>query len=443
MSAESQSSDAQQSDVLVIGAGFAGLGAGRELSHRGISVTILEGRDRIGGRTWTDERLGRELEMGGTWVHSLQPHVWTELTRYGLELTPSPDPDRFLIAGKDGLDEVPAEEGYELLAEGIDPIVDGAREAIPLPFEPLSEGEAIAAVDGLTVADRLADLDLSPKARTIAEGFCVTGYQGPVDQIGLAHVFHLAALCRWDVETEMEAAATYKIVGGTRALADAIAADSAATLALETEVVSVSVDDGTVTARTAGGQEHRASAAIVTVPLVVLNEIEFEPPLSKAKRQTIEQGPVSHGVKIWVRVRGSVEPFLGFADPALSPLTVAQYEYSIDGDSLLVAFGPDSKAISAEDKDAVQGAIRRWLPEAEVVDVAGHDWVDDRFSGQTWANLRPGQLTNGLSELQRPEGPLHIAGADYATGWLGYIDGAIESSIETCRQVLADLRPRK
>ena len=56
-------------DVIVIGAGFAGLIAAREISRRyDLSVLIIEGRDRIGGRTWTAKALGEDFEMGGTWV---------------------------------------------------------------------------------------------------------------------------------------------------------------------------------------------------------------------------------------------------------------------------------------------------------------------------------------------------------------------------------------
>ncbi|WP_282452331.1 FAD-dependent oxidoreductase [Corynebacterium meridianum] len=65
--------------VIVIGAGFAGL-----------EVVIHEARDRIGGRAWTDTGLGRPLELGATWVHWHQPHVWTEITRYGAEIVASP-----------------------------------------------------------------------------------------------------------------------------------------------------------------------------------------------------------------------------------------------------------------------------------------------------------------------------------------------------------------
>ena len=79
-------------DVLVLGAGFAGLTAARELTQRGLSVRILEARDRIGGRTWYTEGLGRGLELGGTWVHWTQPYVWAELARYGIGTVPSPAP---------------------------------------------------------------------------------------------------------------------------------------------------------------------------------------------------------------------------------------------------------------------------------------------------------------------------------------------------------------
>lgn len=66
----SSPSIAKEYDVVVIGAGFAGLIAARELSaKRDRSVLLLEARDRIGGRTWTANELGEEIEMGGTWVH--------------------------------------------------------------------------------------------------------------------------------------------------------------------------------------------------------------------------------------------------------------------------------------------------------------------------------------------------------------------------------------
>ena len=81
-------------DVVVIGGGFAGLTAARELRHRGYSVLILEARERLGGRTWVTDFAGIPVEMGGTWVHWLQPHVWAEISRYGLGIVESPHAER-------------------------------------------------------------------------------------------------------------------------------------------------------------------------------------------------------------------------------------------------------------------------------------------------------------------------------------------------------------
>jgi hypothetical protein len=67
--------------------GFAGLVAARELGRAGLDVLVLEARDLVGGRTWTDRRLGHDLELGGTWVHWVQPHTWAEMTRSGSPVT--------------------------------------------------------------------------------------------------------------------------------------------------------------------------------------------------------------------------------------------------------------------------------------------------------------------------------------------------------------------
>src|SRR5579859_6784037 len=71
--------------TIVLGAGFAGLSAARDLSRSGHFVLLIEARDRIGGRTYTVPRHGHNLEMGGTWVHWTQPHVFHEIHQYGLQ----------------------------------------------------------------------------------------------------------------------------------------------------------------------------------------------------------------------------------------------------------------------------------------------------------------------------------------------------------------------
>ena len=79
-------------DVVIIGGGFAGVTAARELTMRGRTAVLVEARDRLGGRTHTAPHDGHDMELGGTWVHPVQPNVWAEITRYGLELEELPVP---------------------------------------------------------------------------------------------------------------------------------------------------------------------------------------------------------------------------------------------------------------------------------------------------------------------------------------------------------------
>lgn len=72
-------------DAIVIGSGYAGLTAARDLTLAGASVMLLEARDRIGGRTWTSEIDGHKFEMGGTYIHWTQPNLWREIARYQMQ----------------------------------------------------------------------------------------------------------------------------------------------------------------------------------------------------------------------------------------------------------------------------------------------------------------------------------------------------------------------
>ena len=72
----------------------------------------------------------------------------------------------------------------------------------------------------------------------------------------------------------------------------------------------------------------------------------------------------------------------------------------------------------------------------EVLEVTGHDWTADEFSRETWANLRPGQLTEGIPAFGDLSGPVMFAGSDFSGGWLGYIDGAIETGLRAAGAIL-------
>jgi monoamine oxidase len=123
-------------------------------------------------------------------------------------------------------------------------------------------------------------------------------------------------------------------------------------------------------------------------------------------------------------------------------LNFFQVEYTLDGDTIAVGFGPDASKIDVEDPAAVQAQLARLVPGAEVVAVASHNWVDDPLSGETWPMHRTGFLSTHLAAMQAAHGLVFFAGSDIANGWCGFIDGAIESGMGAARDAAALLSRR-
>lgn len=441
-------SNAQSCDVLVVGAGFSGITVARELSRRGYQVVVLEGRDRIGGRTWyKDEGLpGRSLEMGGTWVHWFQPHVFAEITRYGLELVESigvAEPEMVVTVAAGRRASVPFAEAWPTIESVMQRIGQDSREVLDRPYEPFLRQASLVERDKFSIQDRIDSLDLSSEERDLANGLWSLFSSAPCREVGLVTALRWYALSGWDIGTFFDAVARYKLRKGTRALIECIAGESAAEIHLNTAVTTVDQSAEAVSVRTREGELLQASCVVVTAPLNTLSSITFTPELSELKRAGISEGQASRGSKLWVQVRGKLpKPFFAVA-PDNYDVNYVHTEELLDDGQFLVGFGPDGAGLDVNDLGQVNSAVRALLGEVEVIATAGHDWVSDEFSRGTWPMLRPGQSTRILANLQEPEGRVFFAGSETANGWNGFIDGAIESGFRVSRAVdaaLAELR---
>ncbi|PVY31793.1 FAD-dependent oxidoreductase [Williamsia muralis] len=194
-----------------------------------------------------------------------------------------------------------------------------------------------------------------------------------------------------------------------------------------------------VEVKLADGTTERADAVIVTAPIGALSHIEFDPPLPAGEQKVIAEGTNSVGFKIWIKVAGRHSVIAGA--PGDTPISLLRSEYFLDDEdaTILVGFGSDHNAIDLQDGDSAQKALNVWRDDLKVLDCGGHDWVADKWSGQTWATLRSGQFFDGWSNFLSSDSRLRFAGADFARGWNGVVvDGAIESGIVTARSLIRE-----
>lgn len=423
-------------DAVVIGAGFAGATAARQLSSSGLRVLLLEARPRVGGRTFTSDVEGHEVELGGAFVHWFQPHVWAEITRYGLEIeepTPTgPQRSAWVASGKlkQGTREDIGLLGFK--AAGF--FYYDARAVFPRPHDPLLV-PAVAELDKLSVRDRLEGVGLTDDQKAVMEGIFGSSCHCSLGEASLVEMLRWYTLSGSSLQNALDVTARYTIRGGTRKLIQGILADAKAELKLSTPVKAIRQRDGEVVITTEEDETVSARAVVVTVPLNVLSSIKFSPPLSAGKRGIASEGHAGRGVKLHIKIGGQVGDFSGVA-PWPAPLSSLSTEYSDPDGTVLTAFGPSGKLLDINDDRAVQDAVRQLLPEAEVVWAVGYDWNVDPYSRGTWCVYRPGQMTRYLRELQRPEGRVFYAGGDNAKGCRGFIDGAIESGLRASREAL-------
>lgn len=438
--------------VIVVGAGFSGLIAARELEAAGVEVAVFEARDRIGGRAWTDERLGgHALEMGATWVHWMQPFVWTEITRYGQQIYPSPDIERAYWVSGGTVFEGTEHDLDNALTPLQDKIFEGSREFFPYPHDPLAIlrdestpdelRERFLKADTGSVLDCLRNGDFSQEQIDLADSYWSAACQGPTATASPLMAKHWAALSDHRSALMDEQTLRFKLVQGMRGLYNAIADDLRCEVRLNTPVSGIAHDESGVRVTLDDGTVESADAAIVTVPIGALKHLDFSPALSDGRHDVIGEGTNSVGFKIWIKVEGHHSMIAGA--PGGNPISLIRSEKFLDDEdaTILVGFGSDHTAIALDDVESAQRAVDVWRPDLKVVDCGGHDWVADKWSGQTWATLKSGQFFHGWSMFQNSDTRLKFAGADYASGWNGVVvDGAIESGITTARSLINEFR---
>ncbi|MGW4112351.1 flavin monoamine oxidase family protein [Actinosynnema sp. NPDC004786] len=432
-----RASTRDSADVIVIGAGFAGLAAARDLRLAGHSAVVLEARNRIGGRTWTGTFADQSIEYGGQWFSLRQARAMAELDRYGIGLVTGgvAVPTSFYPTAN-GPREVDAVASNNHLVSLIARLFEGSQQYFPQPLDPFVRQDLLAAVDPLTLRDGVNRLRLSAQDHQWLSA--VTSiYSGGTDTTGgLTALAQWWALCGWNQEG-WDSLNAFRPVGGMRAVLDALLAESQADLRLNSPVAAVLDNGRTVEVVTTTGARYTAGAVVVAVPVNVWRTIYFAPGLPRAHSAATTQGVgVPNAIKVHLRLAPGVTT--SAIGPAGAPFSwvIPQGDLA-NGDQLAVAFSVDP-TLPLNDRAALEARLNTVLPGARVRDFRTTAWHREQFTRGGWALRRPNQLTTIVRGLQQAHGRVTFAGGDIAVGYHGFVEGALETGSRAASQV-ADL----
>ncbi|MCE6998116.1 FAD-dependent oxidoreductase [Saccharothrix sp. S26] len=428
-------------DVIIIGAGFAGITAARTLREQGISSVVLEARGRIGGRIWTSTLAGQQVELGGQWIAESQALAMAELNRYGIPLVG--DPDAFptisyypTTGGPQTFDFLSANEHFGTL---LNKLFEGSTSYFPRPEDPLYARDLVARVDQLSLRSRIDQLGLSTQDRMWLEGYTNAYAGGDSSTRGLTSMAQWWALgghthAGWDAQTAT------RPQGGMTALLTRILRDAAPDLRLNSPVTTIS-DTGTqVNVTLRSGSTLSARTVIVAVPANIWRTLRFTAGLPAVHSAATNYGlGVPNVTKFWFRTSGSSGRVFASGKPG-DPISLLLPQRVLStGDVLSVGFS-ENASLDVTSRSAVQSALQRIAPGVTLLEHAYAPWGRDPYSLGAWGMRGPNQLLAQLPAIQQPHGRLAFATGDIATGWHGaYIDGAIESGIRAARQALAQL----
>jgi monoamine oxidase len=445
-----------ETDVVVVGAGLAGLAAASRLVAAGAEVVVLEARDRVGGRTLTLPAAdGTPIDHGGQWIGPTQARIAALAERVGVTTYASYEEGlntefrdgrahRFDGQLPDGSDPVSAVAMGQAIRE-----LDAMAARVPLEA-PWTAAEALS-WDSQTVETWLKDRVTAERARNWLRAVIRGTLAAEARDLSLLHTLFVIRSAGGIAPLIATAggAQERRFHQGAQTISIRLAESLGERVVLGAPAQVVRHGDGGVVVE-AGGRSVAAGRAILAVPPAIAGRIGYRPAMPGWRNQLTQRVPMGSVIKVhaiydepfWRR-----EGLSGLAVSDNGPVGVVYDNSPEDGSpGVLVGFIEGEQARTwtrrnpAERRAGVLACLADYFGEraGRPRELLERSWADEEYSGGCYAGyFPPGVWTSFGQALREPVGRLHWAGTETATVWTSFMEGAVQSGERAADEVLA------
>jgi monoamine oxidase len=447
-----------EADVLIVGAGLAGLVAARELAAAGRSVLVLEARDRVGGRVVGHPiGDGQVVEMGGQFAGPGQDRILALAAGLGVPTFRTYDEGAKVLhfRGRRGTytGSIPRISPLALADVGrAQARLEALARRVP-PDAPWTAPGA-ARLDSQTFDTWLRRHALTGGGRALLALAAQAVLACEPAEVSMLHVlFYSRSGGSFQRLIDTTGGAQQdRFFGGSQLIAERVAAGlGPGVVTLNSPVSQITAGQGRVRAQ-AGGTEFTGQRVIVSAPPGLAGQIEYQPALPLRRRQLTQRAPMGSVIKCQAIYD---EPFwraAGLSGQATGDGSGAGVVFDSsppDGSpGILLGFveGDEARRLGQAGPDerrqaVIDSFVRYFGPRA--ASPSGYvelDWQQERWSGGCYGTLfGPSVWTRHGTALREPAGPIHWAGTETSPVWCGYMDGAVRSGERAAAEVLAAL----
>jgi monoamine oxidase len=441
-------------DVVVVGAGFAGLSAARDLMRLGYDVVVLEGRDRVGGRSCTTTIAGIPVDLGGTFVGPTQDAVVALAAELGCETMPTHIHGKNLIRWRGRVrsyrSTIPRLSILELLdVSRIQWRFERLTRRVPL-HEPWMAATA-EQLDAVSLDAWLRSVHASASTRDLMAIMARVTWGCEPDQVSMLHAVRYVKAagglgCLLDVDG---GAQQDRFPDGTQQIAVRMADDLGVRVHVNAVVRRIERHaDGAITVSSDRGQ-ITAKSVIVAIPPAHRADIDFSPALPAEYEKLAQHWPQGNLSKAYVAYETPFWRQNGCSGEALSdegPVFIT-FDVSPDtrGPGILLGFTDartfDALPPAARRERALAGFAALFGDAAlRPIDYVDHCWGTEEFApGGPTAAVPPGSWTTYGPWLRKPIDRIFWAGTETADEWTGFLDGAVRSGQKAAADVHREL----